>query len=132
MRDTMITDIEQLVEGEMYKFKFRSDYDADIKEKYKCYIYNGYKTLSNGAQYYEFMSEIKCYRKPVLAVFQNNNFYQYGSESNEHTSEYKFAAMGYINYKKGLLETYDIYKSSPEYDLYGYDEFCFNIYKLGL
>ena len=127
MTDNLITNESQFVVGELFKFEIRSDFKNDIKDKYTYFVYNGYKQLDNGAQFHEFVTKIKRYRKPVLAVYENEHFYDY--EKDKNTSEYKFAAMGFIDYSRNMLATYDIYTTSPDDNLYGYDEFCFNIYK---
>ncbi len=126
MTEYLINHESQLVIGELYKFEFRSDCKNNIKKKYTYYIYNGYKKSNNGAEYHEFMSNVKRYRTPVLAVYKNYNFYEY--ENGKNTSEYNFAANGYINSLNRLV-TYNICEIGPDDDLYGYDEFCFNIYK---
>lgn len=121
----MITDIEQLVEGKVYKLDFGC-HNSDIKDKYKYYIYNGYKELEH-AKFHEFMSTIKCYQKPVLAVSQ---FITTDVCSNcNKLITYRFLATGFIN-DKGRVETYNIYKTTSDDYLYGYDDFIFNIYKI--
>ena len=127
MTDNLITNESELIVGELYKIEIRSDFKHVIKDKYTYYIYNGYKQLDNGAQFHEFITKIKCYRNPVLAVYKNDHFYDY--EENKNTSEYKFAAMGFIDYSRNMLVTYDIYAIDSDDELYGYDNFCFNIYK---
>lgn len=125
MTDNMITDIEQLVEGGVYKLDFGCSINSIIRDKYKYYIYNGYKKLDH-AHFHEFMSTIKCFQKPVLAISRLDND-DICSCCNKLTI-YKFIASGFIN-DKGRLETYNIYKITSDDDLYGYDDFSFNIYK---
>ncbi len=126
----LIVDANELVVGQLYMFEFRKDYDLNIKLKYKYYIYNGFKQLDNGAEFYEFMPQIKKYQKPVLAVFNNSHFYKYGNSPNEHTMNYKFAALGYLDYVTEMFKTYNIYDLVSGKEPYGLDEVCLNIYKV--
>ena len=132
MTDKMITNENELVVGNVYKLEFGNGFSVIIKPRYTYYIYNGFKQLNNGAEFYEFVSVVKRYSKRVLAVYKNTTLYQHGNPyfpSKGNDGNYKFAAMGCVDYIKGMLNTYNIYDINPEDDLYGYEQFEFNIYE---
>jgi hypothetical protein len=124
-RYDMITSPEELVINNVYRFKFRSDYDPHISNEYKKYIFKGYDKDPDNKKTFKFIPYKKNPFTKVLNAYKYDwDDYEY-DDTGRMTSEYKFVALGIFDLKNKVFKTYS---NKEIFKLDDWDEICFNIY----